>query len=446
MKSTTEKLAAYAAQCTYKDLPETVIVQAKRCFIDTIGVTLAASKSPTAKILTGLVKALSGKPQASVLKLGFKTTVLNASLLNGSMAHVLDFDDLHSAAMTHTSAVLVPAALSGGEWKRRNGKEIITAFVTGFEVVARVSKAAGTGQRQLELGWHPTSTMGRIGAAVCFGKLLHLDTQQLAKAIAIAATQAAGLRRVFGTMTKHLNAGKPAHDGVFAALLAHRGFSAPTNILEGEDGLCQVLSRNFDPKQITNGLGKRFEILQNSFKLYPSCRQTHAVIDACLDITKKLNFDLSNIKEVICEVNPLAPQTAGIKNPRDASEAKFSLHYCAARGLMGDVSMRSFGTKALENEKARKLMKYIKIKTNSSYNIANAQVVVKTTDGRQAKSKIDIPKGSPSNPMSDDDIDSKFSSLALPLIKDEKKTKDILHLLWGLEREKNINKLIRFLN
>jgi 2-methylcitrate dehydratase PrpD len=184
-------------------------------------------------------------------------------------------------------------------------------------------------------------------------------------------------------MTKHLNAGKPAHDGVLAVLLAHRGFSAPTNILEGEDDLCHVLSRKFDENQITDGLGERFEILNNSFKPYPSCRQTHAVIDACLDIFRKPPFRSSDVKEIICEVNPLALEVVGIINPRDANEAKFSRYYCAARGLMGDVSLGSFGIQEIENEKGQQLMKCIQIRTNPSFSITNAQVEVNTTDGRK---------------------------------------------------------------
>lgn len=445
MKSITKKLAEFAVQSTYGDFPEDVINQAKRCFIDTIGVTLAAVESPTAKVLTGLIQDLGGKEQASIIRSSIKTTVVNASLVNGAMGHVFDFDDLHNDALTHTSTVLVPAALSGGEWKRRNGEEVITSFVVGFEAVARVSMAAGKGPHQLELGWHPTSTMGRIGAAVCFGRLLGLDVLSMAASMGIAATTASGLRRVFGTMTKHFNAGKPAHDGVLAALLAHRGFSAPTDILEGDDGLCNVLARRFDGDQVLDGLGERYEILNNSFKAYPACGQTHAVIDACLDIFRKPSFRSSDIKEVICEVNPVAPEVAGKRDPRDPNEAKFSLHYCAARALMGDVSMRSFRPEEIQKEDVKKLMKCIEITTNPAFSIASAHVEVTTQDGRKAKSKIDGVKGSPSNPMTDDEMDSKFMDLALPVLKDEEKTKNILHMLRALETVKDVGNVVRLL-
>ncbi len=445
MGSITQQLAEYIVQSTYEDLPENVINQAKRCFIDTIGVILAGVDSPTAKIFSGLVRDLGGKSQASIIQSPVKTTVLNACLVNGAMSHVLDFDDVHSLAILHTSGFLVPPALAGGEWKKRNGKEIISAFVMGFEVATRVSFAAGKGRHQLDLGWHPSSTMGRIGAAVCFGKLLKLDPHQMATAIGIAATQAAGLRRVFGSLTKHFHPGKAAHDGVLAALLASQGLSAPTDILEGSDGLCQVLSRQFDGEQILDGLGQRFEILNNSFKPYPACYQTHSVINACLDISKQISISPREVEEVVCEINQIAIDVAAIKDPRDGNEAKFSLYYCAARGLMGDVSLNKFMPEEIGKEDAQQLMKRIQLRANPSFNIENALVEVKTKDGRVISSKIDSLKGGPSNPMTDDEIDAKFLGLALPVLKDKDKTKKVLYKFRNLETLKDVRHLMSLL-
>jgi 2-methylcitrate dehydratase PrpD len=445
MESVTKKLAEFVVQSSYKDLPEDVITQAKRCFIDTIGVTLAGVNSRTAKILTGLVKELGGKKQASIIGSPFKTTVLNASLVNGAMSHVFDFDDVHSIAILHTSGFLVPPALAGGEWKRRNGKEMISAFVMGFEVATRISFAAGMGRHQLDLGWHPSSTIGRVGAAVCFGKLMKLDLHQMATAIGIAATQAGGLRRVFGTLAKHFHPGKAAQDGVLSALLASRGLSAPTDILEGSDGLCQVLSHKFDEDQVLDGLGHRFEIFNNSFKPYPACYQTHSVINACLDISKQLPLSSSAVEEVVCEVNPIAIDVAAIIDPKDGNEAKFSLYYCAARGLMGDVSLSKFAPAAIKKEDVQQLMHRVKLRGNPSLTIENALVEVKTRDGREISSRIENLKGGPSNPMTDDEIDAKFLGLALPVLKDKDKTKKVLYKLRNLETLKDARYLMNLL-
>jgi 2-methylcitrate dehydratase PrpD len=185
--------------------------------------------------------------------------------------------------------------------------------------------------------------------------------------------------------------------------------------------------------------------MNNSFKPYPSCRQTHPVIDACYEIYKKYSVRPDDIKEVICEVNPVAPETAGIKDPRNANEAKFSLYYCAARALMGEVSMHSFEIKEIEDEAVHKLRKRINIITNPSFNIANARVEVRTNSGQKAISEVDAPKGSPENLMTDSEIDSKFLSLAVPAIKNDTKTEDILGILKNLENEKNISNLMRML-
>jgi 2-methylcitrate dehydratase PrpD len=395
--------------------------------------------------MSALVKELGGRRQASIIPSGLKTTVLNASLVNGSVSHVLDFDDVHSQAIIHTSAVLAPAALAGGEWKKKSGKEVISAFVAGFETATRVSFAAGKGPHQLDRGWHPTSTMGRIGAAVCFGKLLRLDPRQMAMALGIAGTQAGGLRRVFGTMAKHFHAGKAAHDGILAALLAARGLTAPVDILEGEDGLCKVLSGRFDEGEILDGFGDRFEILKNSLKPYPACYQTHAVINACLDIYKEHGLTASEVEEVVCEVNPIAADVAGLKNPKTGSEAKFSLSYCAARGLMGDVSQSKFVPEEIEREDVQQLMKQVRIRTNSSFNVENATVEVKTRDGGKIESKIHELKGGPSRPMADEELDTKFIGLASSVFEEGDKVKNALRTLRTLEGLEDVSQLLTLL-
>jgi 2-methylcitrate dehydratase PrpD len=442
MGSITEKLAEAVVEMSYESLPTEVVSEAKRCLIDWVGVTLWAADSPTARVISALVEELGGREQASIIPSGMKTTVLNASLVNGSVSHVLDFDDVHSEAIIHTSAVLAPAALAGGEWKKRGGKEVLSAFVAGFETATRVSFAAGKGPHQLDRGWHPTSTLGRIGAAVCFGKLLNLDPRQMAMALGIAATQAGGLRRVFGTMAKHFHAGKAAYDGILAALLAAKGLTAPVDILEGEDGLCQVLSGKFEEIQILDGWGERFEILRNSLKPYPACYQTHAVINACMDIYNEHRLTASEVEEVVCEVNPIAPEVAGLEDPKTGSEAKFSLSYCAARGLMGDVSLGKFVPEEIGKEDVQRLMKRVQIKTNPSFNVENATVELKTRDGRKIGSRIYELKGGPSRPMADEELDTKFVDLASPVFKNDDKVRNALRTLRTLEGLEDVSQLL----
>jgi 2-methylcitrate dehydratase PrpD len=446
MASLTSQLAEFVAGSSFKDLPDRVILEAKRCFIDWVGVALAASRSPTAKVLSGLVRDLGGQKQATVIGSALRTTAPYAALVNGSIAHVLDFDDLHAGAITHTSAVLVPATLAGGEWKGRGGKEMISAFVSGYEAVVRAGSALGGGNRQLQRGWHPTSTVGRIGAATCFGKLIRLNSAQMATAMGIAGAQSSGLKKVFGTMAKHLNSGKAAHDGVLSALLAARGFTAPDDILEGEDGLCKTLTGHFEPGEVLKGLGQEYEILNNAFKSFPSCYQTHAVIDGCLEISGKLSSPVSEVKEIVCEVNPTALKTAAIADPHNPNEAKFSLAYCAARGVMGNVSMQHFVKKEIEKEDVRALMKRVSLRVNPSFTgMANARVQVKTKDGATLTSEVDGLRGGPSKPMNEDEMDQKFMSLVSPALKSEKKAQNALEILRELETLKDVTRFMKSL-
>lgn len=175
-------------------------------------------------ILIELVEEMGGRKQASILGHGIKTNVLNAALVNGTMSHVLDYDDAHSGTRSHPSAPLIPALLSVCEYKGGSGDELVTAFITGFEVSTRIGLALGNAY--YDSGWHATSILGRFGAAAGVGKLLNLDAKQLANAFALAGTQAGGLRRVFGTMGKPFHAGKAAMDGMLSALLS-QGFYSP---------------------------------------------------------------------------------------------------------------------------------------------------------------------------------------------------------------------------
>ena len=262
----TEKLSRFVVQFRIEDIPEEVIEASKKCFLDWVGVAIGGMKDHSVKIVVNLLKEMGGKKQASVLGYGFKTTLLNAALINGMMSHVLDYDDAHSGSRSHPSSPLIPALLSISEYRKLTGRDLVTAFVLGFEVGTRIGLALG--KTYYERGWHATSILGRFGSAVGVGKLLRLNPKQLACAMGLAATQTGGLRRVFGTMGKPFHAGKASMDGMLSALLASRGFHAPEDILDGKSNFLEMFSEGYDPNPITQGLGKDYEVLKDSFKPY----------------------------------------------------------------------------------------------------------------------------------------------------------------------------------
>jgi 2-methylcitrate dehydratase PrpD len=193
------------------------------------------------------------------------------------------------------------------------------------------------------------------------------------------------------------------------------------------------------------GLGHRFEILNNSFKPYPACYQTHSVINACLEISKQVPISPSMVEKIVCEVNPIAIDVAAIPNPQNGNEAKFSLYYCAARGLMGDVSMSKFRPEEIKKDDVQQLMKRVQLRGNPSLSIEHAWVDVKMKNGKDFQSRVDHLKGGPSYPMTDDEMDTKFLELALPVLKRKDKTKKALHLLRTFETLKSISRLMGLL-
>ena len=230
-----DALVEFVLGLELRSLPAAVTEAAGLCLTDWIGVAIRGSTEPLAAALDAVVGATGGDPQATVIGRGRRTSALLAALANGAQGHALDFDDTHLASIVHGSAPVAPAALAIAEWRRRPGSAVVEAFVAGFEVETRIGRVIG--RKLADRGWHVTAMLGHFGAVAAAGKLLGLTAEQLGRALGIAGTQAAGLEQSLGTMSKPLHPGKAAMNGILAALLAREGFTGPTGILDGHDGL-----------------------------------------------------------------------------------------------------------------------------------------------------------------------------------------------------------------
>ncbi len=230
----TEQLAHLIAETTYAQLPANAVTQAKRALLDTIGVTLAGHGEEAGRLITAWVEDVGGCQEAAVLGTTLYTSPGLAALANGTLGHALDFDDVTEHLRGHPSVPVTPVVLALGEAMGASGAEVITAFVVGVEVEAKIGKAMTSAHPRR--GWHPTATIGPLGATAAAANLLGLTPAQVRMALGIAASKAAGLRQNFGTMTKPLHAGEAARSGVEAAQLAQRGFTADPQILEGRFG------------------------------------------------------------------------------------------------------------------------------------------------------------------------------------------------------------------
>jgi 2-methylcitrate dehydratase PrpD len=437
----TETLSKFVVQLQMEDFPEEVIETSKKCFLDWIGVTIGGMKDPSVGILVDLITEMGGRKQATVLGYGIKTSILNAALINGIMSHVLDYDDAHSESRSHPSSPLIPALLSMAEYKKTRGRDLITAFVVGFEVGTRIGLALG--KTYYEMGWHATSILGRFGSAAGVGKLLQLNEKQLARAIGLAATQAGGLRRVFGTMGKPFHAGKASMDGMLSALLASRGFSAPEDILDGKSNFLEIFSGGYDPNRITQGLGREYQVLKDSFKPYAACLLIHPAIDGLIWMREQGGFELDSVDQIDLEVSPLCMTVTDNPDPKNGLDGKFSIYFCAALALAeGKVQESQFTREKLKDHRIRDFMRKTKALGVDSLKETEAHVVVKLKNKAQLNKRVLAPKGDPRNPMSFDEIADKFRDLTEDLLSD-RQMDQLLHLVQNLERIEDPSTLLK---
>ena len=437
----TEKLARFAVETSYRSFPKPVVHQAKRCFLDLLGVALGGSQQPLGKILVKVAKDFGGKPQATILGHGLKTSVMNAALINGAMAHALDYDDTHIGSMGHPSAPVVPAVLAVAEWKGLSGKSALEAFLLGFEVETRIGM--GMGPKHYDRGWHNTSTYGRFGAAVAAGKLLGLSLGEMKQAMGLAGTQAAGLRLVFGTMTKPFHPGKSAFDGVLSAILAQRGFTCAPNILEGKKGFVETLGDHSKLEPMVKNLGKTYQVLKDTFKPYAACLLTHPTIDAIIDMRNKYDLRPEDVENIQCDVAKFCLDSAGQVEPKTGLAGKFSTYYCAALALSEGVAGEDmFTDRKVLDPKMVALRKKVKARIVPRYKDTEAKVTITTKGGKKYSAFVDRPKGDPRNPPTDRELEDKFRSLAA-FVLPQRKIDSLVKTIWRLEKVPNIRELIR---
>jgi 2-methylcitrate dehydratase PrpD len=437
----TERLARYVLETSYPSFPKEVVHQGKRCFLDLLGVALGGAKQPLSKILLKMVKDFGGQPQATILGHGLKTNVMNAALVNGAMAHALDYDDTHSGSLGHPSAPLIPAVLAVAEWKGLSGKSALEAFILGFEVETRIG--LGMGMKHYDRGWHATSTFGRFGAAVAAGKLLGLSLEEMKIALGLAGTQAAGLRLVFGTMTKPFHPGKCAFDGVLSAILAQRGFTCAPNIIEGKKGYWEVLGDDSNLEPMVKDLGKKYEVLKNTFKPYAACLLTHPTIDAILEMRNKYNLKPEDVEAISCDVGKFCLDSAGQVEPKTGLSGKFSTYYCAALALAEGVAGENmFTDKKVQDPQIVALRKKVKAKVVPGYKDTEAKVTITAKGGKKYSAYVDTPKGDPRNPPTDEELENKFRSLA-PSVLPQPRVDRLVETIWSLEKLGNVRQLIR---
>jgi len=392
-------------------LPPAVVEAANRSMTDWLGTALRGSIEPLAEAIAAVVAATGGEAQATVVGRAQRTSALLASLANGAQCHALDFDDTHLPAVLHGSAAVAPVVFALGEWRHASGAEALAAFIAGFEVATRIGRVIG--KRLTERGWHVTATIGTFGAAAAAGRMLGLDARQLAHALGVAGTQAAGLTQSFGTMAKPLHPGKAAMNGLLAALLVRQGFTGSTEMLDAPDGLAGTFLGVTDLGGAVEDFGKRWELLHNSTKYYAACHLTHATIDAGRAIRARTPLSADAIESVRCRVMPLTLKAADQREPRTPLAAKFSVRFCAAMALLrGDAGEAEFTEASLADPAVARVMARVTPEGDDSLAIPAAHMTVRLVNGHVLEERVTAARGTPDNPGTRDDLETKFCRLA----------------------------------
>ncbi|MGA7793354.1 MAG: MmgE/PrpD family protein [Candidatus Acidiferrales bacterium] len=425
--SVSRDLAQFVAAATFEDLSQEAIADTERSVLDWLGSVMAGALEPPARAVQTVVAKLGTSTEATVFSAG-RASAATAALANGVASHILELDDVHKTSTMHPGAPIIPAALAVAEREHADGKAFLLAVALGYEVALRIGEAVNPSHYRF---WHPTGTAATFGAAMAAGSLLKLDSVQMLNAMGSAGTQAAGLWEfnTDGAMSKHLHPGKAAFNGVLSADLALAGFTGASRILEGERGFFRATSEGYDATRVTLGLGTKWKISENCYKLYSCCGHTHTAIDAALELRAQLCWNgkqaLEEIREIRIDTYKAGYEIVKEMNPQTPYRAKFSLAYVTVAALLeGWVGLAQFtanrfdGQGVIEPNIAALLPRVlVTVSENLSAMYPKAwssRIQLTLKDGRILSGSAEYPRGNPENPVSTSSLHDKFRSLIEP--------------------------------
>ena len=400
-------------------VPAAARAAAATAYFDTIGVMLAGTLEPSARAVQDAARGEGGEPRCRIVGTANSTSASWAALVNGTAAHALDYDDMCFVSLAHPSAPLVAAALAAGELAGSSGRSLLDAWAVGFEIECVLGRAMNP--RHYTQGWHCTSTLGTIGAAAAAARLLGLDRSAVAHCLALAASEASGLKENFGTDAKPLHAGLAARNGIVAALLAKSGLTASSRAIEGQQGFLHAMgSENAGLGDALQTLGTRWEILETgvTVKLYPSCAATHPAMDAILDLRSEHGFTGDDVESVTIGVDAVTPTILTYPRPTTGLEGKFSMHHCAASAaVVGRVGLDTFEDAQVNDPRITAFVPRVTMSVdptlrNDAPALTQSRVTVKLHDGRTLTAYADGARGYPARPATEEELTDKFRACA----------------------------------
>ena len=430
-------LAKYAVDERTSVLPDGVPHAAKRAIIDWFAATLPGGRLPPATLLIEALSEDLSRGDALLFPSELRSTARTAALINGTAAHLVEFDDIFRDAIYHPGAPVIAAALAAAQAANASGDEFLRAVVVGYEISTRIAVALSPAHYKY---WHTTGTVGTFGAAAAAGTILRLDATQMAHALATSATFAAGLQQAFRSdaMSKPLHAGRAAESGTLAAILASRGVTGAAGMFEGDRGFGQAMSGDCDWAKATDGLGSRYNIMAVTIKNHGCCGHTFAAIDGALAIRTEHRLAPQEIERIEVETYQTALDVTGNFEPVTEFEARFSLPFVVASALVhGSVRLDAFTHERLADRRVRHLMRHFELRVDPQIGAVfpaqrAARVIVRASGNRRFEFFQPTRKGDPDLPLTDQDLEGKYLELATPVVGRERADR-LLEALRSLE-------------
>jgi 2-methylcitrate dehydratase PrpD len=457
----TDHVAEFVTVTKFSDIPKDVAHLGKRSVLDGVGLALAGARSECGHIAQQYLKNLGVEVSggATVIGSSLKVPARFAAFANGLAIHADDYDDTQLAVakdrvyglLTHPTAPALPPALALAERGKRSGADFMLAYQVGVEVECKVAEAIDP--RHYQHGFHSTATCGSIGAAAAAAKLLGLDRDATRRALSIGATQAGGLRENFGTMTKPFHAGRAAENGVVAAEIAALGFTASPNGLEAGRGFFRAAGGGYAREMIEGKLGSpwTFHSPGISIKPHPSGSLTHPGMGAMLELIRKHDIEPARVKRVSVGTNHNMPNALIHHQPKDELQAKFSMEFCMAILLLERrAGLQEYTDEVVNRADVQSMIAKVDFGVHPEAEAAGFDkmttiIEVELTDGKLLKTRADFGKGSPANPMTDDELSDKFRECASWGGLDRARTEELLEVLWNIEQVPDVSQLTRLL-
>lgn len=436
MKEYTKILANYFTNLTYEDLSDQTVAKLKICLLDTMGCAMAGNDTPETKnLIMGLFEPQEKSGGAAkVFCSDMGTSIANAILVNSAMSHAVELDDLHKASKTHPGAVIMPAVLTAGAANHISGKQALAAMAAGYEMMIRLGEGVGNVSHR-KRGWHATSTCGAFGAAASCGKILGLDEVQMANAFGLAGSQAAGTFAYLndGSICKRFQVGRSAQSGWLSAKLAQAGLTGPVQILEAEsNGWIKAVSDKWYLDRLTDDLGDNFLLEDTGLKYYACCGHIHQAADATIYLRNTYHITPDMVESIVVRTYEVSGVGWGIQGkPKNSVEGQFNIPYVVAVSLFdGAATLPQFKMSRLSAEDVNELAKCVRVEIDPEYTsrypaewCSSVEIILK--DGRTLYKEACGAKGDPKNPLTDEELCEKFTTLSAEVLTKQEQQKAI---------------------